>query len=312
MKRVFLFFCCLLFFSFSLFAGSRREASRNEPLRVGIMLAVESLPLMLARDRGYFEQEGVNVELVLFSNPQERDAALQAGRLDAAITDLLAASFFVAGGLDFRVTSSTDGRFGFVASPQSGITRLEELRGRRVGISLHSIIQYALDTKLEAVGVSMTEYEAVAVPRVPLRVEMVLEGLIDATGLPEPILTAAVAQGATLLSTTDEMGIDATVLFFSLRALNTRLDEIRAFYRAYYRAAMSINANPDAFRDFLVEAAGFPASVRDAYQFVTYRRPTLPEIAQIEQALNWLSARGLLTADLKPEDLLDSRAISGW
>ncbi|MCL1992852.1 MAG: ABC transporter substrate-binding protein [Spirochaetes bacterium] len=313
MKKMFLFFCCLGFVSLSLSAGGRRAAPVEPgPLRVGIMLAAESLPLMLARDNGYFEREGVNVELVLFSNPQERDAALQAGHLDATITDLLAATFFVAAGFDFRVTSSTDGRFGFVASPQSGITQLDELRGRRLGISLNSIIQYVLDSKLEYVGISMTEYEAVSIPSVPQRVEMVLEGLVDAVGLPEPILTAAVASGATLLSTTDDLGIDATVLFFSQSVLNTRLAEVHAFYRAYYLAAQSINAAPDNFRDYLVEAAGFPAGVRDNFRFVTYRRPALPEVYQIERALGWLRARELLTANLSPADLVDARATTGW
>lgn len=322
MKKKWRFFCFFavfsLFVSLSLSAAGRRDAAVAGvgPLRVGMMLAVESLPLMVARDKGYFEREGVNVELVLFANPQERDAALQAGRLDAAITDLLAAAFFVAAGFDFRVTSSTDGRFGFVASPQSGITRLEELRGRRIGISLNSIIQYVLETKLGSAGIPITEYEAVAIPLVPLRMEMVLEGHVDAVGLPEPILTAAVEQGAVLLSTTDAPhyggGIDATVLFFSQRVLDNRLDEVLAFYRAYYQAAMRINANPDAFRDYLVETAGFPAAVRDAYNFVTYRRPALPERSQLIRALEWLRLRQLLAVELRPEDLIDPRATGEW
>ena len=165
---------------------------------------------------------------------------------------------------------------------------------------------------MQAVGVSIEEYEALAIPRMPLRLEMLMEGQIEAAGLPDPLLTAATAGGAQLLSTTDGAGIYAGILLFSRRTLDTRLEEVRAFYRAYYAAARTINSNPDAFRDYLVEQAGFPAAVRDAYRFVTYLTPALPEPSQIVMALDWLRGRGLLDANLRPEDLVDPRAISEW
>ena len=308
-------FILVIMIAGSLWAGARSEpssAGAAQPLRVGIMPDADSLPFMVAADQGLFDKAGVKAELINFSNPQERDAALQAGRLDGAISDLLAAAFFAAGGFDFRVTSLTDGRYGIVGSSALGITKLEDLRGKRIALSVNTIIQYTVDAQLKAAGVSMTEYEAVAVPRMPLRLEMVLEGQIEAASVPEPLLTAAVAQGANLLSTTDTTGIDAGVLLFSKKTIDSRTNDIRAFYRAYYEAARLINANPDSFRNYLVEKAGFPEAVKDAYRFTEYRRPSLPERSQIISALDWLKARGLLEADLKPEDLIDSAAISEW
>jgi NitT/TauT family transport system substrate-binding protein len=310
MKKLFFVTCCFGLMALSLHARPQAEALTEAPLRIGIMPDADSLPFMVARDEGLFEQHGVQVELISFSNPQERDAAIQAGRLDGAISDLLAAAFFAAGGFDTRVTSVTDGRYGIVASPASGITSLAELRGKRIGLSTNTIIQYTVDAQLEAAGIPMTEYEAVSVPRMPLRVEMVLEGQIDGASLPEPLLTAASAQGASLLSTTDTTGIDAGILLFSKKVLDTRLDAVKAFYRAYDQAAQRINANPGAYRDYLVEKAGFPAAVRDAYRFVTYRKPSLPAAAQVEQALLWLKTRKLLEADINAADLTDPRAIS--
>jgi NitT/TauT family transport system substrate-binding protein len=272
----------------------------------------DSLPFMLARDEGLFEQEGIGVELINFSNPQERDAALQAGRLDGAISDILAAAFFFLGGFDFKITSLTDGRYGIVASPQSQIKTLGELRGKRIGLSVNTIIQYTVDAQLETAGVSMTEYEAVSVPRMPMRVEMVLEGQIEGASLPEPLLTASVVQGATLLSTTDTIGIDAGVLLFSKQVLDTRLESVKAFYRAYDQAAMGINAAPDTYRDYLVKQAVFPELIKDTYRFVTYRKPTMPAVSQIEQALRWLKTLNLLEGDIQAGDITDSRAISEW
>ena len=295
---------------FFLPASPGRESSA--PLRIGIMPDADSLPFMLARDQGFFKSEGAEAELINFSNPQERDAAIQAGRLDGAISDLLAAAFLYAGGYDFKITSLTDGRYGIVASPQSGIKTLAELRGKRIGLSTNTIIQYTVDAQLEAAGVPMDGYEAVAAPRMPLRLEMVLNGMIEAASLPEPLLTAAVTQGAVLLSTTDTSGIDAGVLLFSKKTLDTRLDDVKAFYRAYYKAASLINAKPDAYRDYLVEKAAFPAGVRDAYRFVNYRKPSLPDDSQITGALTWLKNRKLLNVEISPAELKDPRAVSEW
>lgn len=312
MKKVVLWCCCFSMAALSLAARPQNEVSPAPAVRVGIMPDADSLPLMLARDEGLFEREGARVELVMFSNPQERDAAIQAGQVDGVISDLLAAAFLVAGGFDFKVSSLTDGRYGIVAARQSGIESLAGLRGKRIGLSANTIIQYTVDAQLAAAGVPMGEYEAVAVPRMPLRLQMVLEGQIEAASLPEPLLTAAVAQGAVLLSTTDTTGIDAGVLLFAKKALDTRLEAVRAFYRAYDRAARLINENPDAYRDYLVEKAAFPAAVKDAYRFVTYRKPTLPDDSQIEMVLSWLKNGKLLEADLKVPDLIDSRAIAEW
>ncbi|MCL2382138.1 MAG: ABC transporter substrate-binding protein [Treponema sp.] len=310
MKKFFLLCCCLALSSFSLQAGAQRDT--GAPLEFGIVTAVDSLPIMVARDMGFFQEEGVNVNITLFPNPLERDAAIQAGRLDGAVNDLLAAAFFAVAGFDFRITSMTNGRFGIVASPQSGITSLAELRGGRVGLFTNTMTQFIADSLLQTAGVPADEYYAVAVPNILLRLEMVLSGLVDAAVLPEPLLTAAVAQGAALLSTTDNTGLEAGLLFFSRRALDTRLDEVRAFHRAYYRAAMKINANPDAFRDFLVDQAGFPAAVRDTFQFVAYTQPALPHEQDVSRALYWLRARGLLRAEISREDLIDHRAIGEW
>jgi NitT/TauT family transport system substrate-binding protein len=312
MKKTLFVILCAGMLNLSLFARPQAETGPGEDaytLRVGIMPDADSLPFLVARDEGLFEKEGIQVELIVFSNPQERDAALQAERLDGSISDLLAAAFFAAGGFNAKITSLTDGRYGIVASPQSGIKSLGELRHKRIGLSTNTIIQYTVDAQLEAAGVSMTEYEAVSIPRMPLRLEMLLGGQIEGASLPEPLLTAAVGQGAVLLSTTDTTGVDAGILLFSKKILDTRPETLRTFYRTYWAAARKINANPEAYRDFLVEKAGFPREVRNAYRFVSYRKPALPEVSQIERALDWLINRKLLETNLNARDLTDPRAI---
>ncbi|MDR0784575.1 MAG: ABC transporter substrate-binding protein [Treponema sp.] len=294
----------------TLYAGPAKETA--ESLKVGIMPDADSLPFMVAKDAGLFEAEGVNVELIVFSNPQERDAAIQAGKVDGSISDILAVAFLYIGGFDAKITSVTDGRYGVAAAPESGIQDLAGLAGKQVGLSTNTIIQYTVDAQLDKAGVGADNYTPTSIPRMPLRMEMLLNGQVDAASMPEPLLTAVVGQGAILLSTTDTLGIDAGVLLFSKKTLDKRLEDVKKFYRAYYKAAQRINENPDAYRAFLVEKASFPEAVRDAYRFVLYRKPVLPEEAQIVQAVAWLKAKSLISADVPAEELVDRRIVAEW
>ncbi|MBJ2355230.1 ABC transporter substrate-binding protein [Sphaerochaeta sp. S2] len=58
-------------------------------LKVGMMSAVDAAPFYHALEAGYYEDEGVDVELVLFTNGQHRQTALQTQQVDGAMSDLV-------------------------------------------------------------------------------------------------------------------------------------------------------------------------------------------------------------------------------
>jgi NitT/TauT family transport system substrate-binding protein len=281
-------------------------------LRVGVLPDVDSLPLLVADAEGRFAAEGARVRLVSFTTAVERDAALQSGAVDGVVADLLAAALGLQGGFDLRVTSLTDGRYGIVTAPGSGITTAVGLANVPIGISTNTIIQYATDTLLARAGLSSPQIVGLAVPKIQIRLELLLTGQLKAACLPEPLLTVARAKGATLISASDDAGFKAGVLLFRRPVLDQRLADVTAFYKAYWKAAQAINANSDSYRDFLVQKAGFPAEAHTGFSFVRYQKPRLPEQADVEAVLAWMKAKGLLTAAIAPSGMLDGRAITGW
>jgi NitT/TauT family transport system substrate-binding protein len=159
------------------FAASSASA---EGLRVGVLPDADSLPLLVAEDEGLFSASGVEVSLVSFKTAVERDAALQAGAIDGAVSDLLAAALAAQSGFDIKATSLTDGRYGLLVSPLSRIASLAGLAGKSVGISSSTIIQYAAETMLERGGVARADIKSLAVPKIQLRMELLLAGQLDA------------------------------------------------------------------------------------------------------------------------------------
>ncbi len=293
-------------------AFSAPAAQAKGELRVAVLPDADSLPLLVADAEGRFAAEGVSVRLVPFKTAVERDAAFQAGAVDAEVADLLAAALAVQGGFDVRVASLTDGRYGIVTAPGSRIASAAGLAGQSIGISSNTIIEYAVDSLLAGAGVPEASIKGLAVPKIQVRMELLLSGQLAAACLPEPLLTAARAKGATLVAASDDAGLHAGVLIFSKAALDGRGPEVAAFYRAYWKAAQAINANNDAYRGFLVEKAGFPEELRQSYRFVRYEKPRLPSEKDVNAVLDWMRWKGILKADIEPAALLDGRALVGW
>ncbi len=280
-------------------------------LKVGVLPDADSLPLLVADAEGLFAAQGLNIKLVPFKTALERDAALQSGAVDGVVADLLAAALATQGGFEVRVTSLTDGRYGIVTAPGSGLSKAADLAGVEVGISTNTIIQYAVDSLLSKAGIPADGIKGLAVPKIPVRMELLLSGALKAACLPEPLLTAAQVRGATLVASSDDAGLRAGVLLFTKKTVDGRLADLKAFYRAYAAAAAAINANEAKYRPFLVEKAGFPAEVQASYHFVKYAKPRLPTESDVKAVIAWMRVKGLLTAEIVPAALLDGRAIEG-
>ncbi|MGA2545951.1 MAG: MetQ/NlpA family ABC transporter substrate-binding protein [Rectinemataceae bacterium] len=304
----------------ALAATAAAAESIGGALKVGVLPDADSLPLLVADAEGLFAAAGATVSLVRFNTAVERDAALQAGAIDGAVSDLLAVALAAQGGFDLRATSLTDGRYGIVASPGSGISSLAGLAGKSIGISSNTIIHYEAETMLARAGLAPAEVRGLAVPKIQLRMELLLAGRLEAACLPEPLLSVAVAKGARLLAASDDavpgQGLHAGVIVFSEAVLDGRPTDISAFYRAYKRAADKIDTAPDSYRPFLVDKALFPAEVRDSFSFVAYAKPRLPSTADIGAVLAWMRSKGLLKKELEADLLVDGRPIAeaskGW
>jgi ABC-type nitrate/sulfonate/bicarbonate transport systems, periplasmic components len=280
-------------------------------LKVGVLSDADSLPLLVARDEGLFEKAGAKVELVRFQSAIERDAALQAGSVDGTVSDLLALVLMNQNGFAVRATSLTDGRYGLAAKPGSSIASAAELGDVAVGLSTNTVIQYAAETMEAKAGVPRERIKGIAVPKMPVRLELLLSGQLEAACLPEPLLSVACAKGAKLLAASDDSGLGAGIIMFSKAALDSKMEGIAAFYRGYAAAAAAIDAKSDSYRGYLVDKAGFPAEARDAFRFVVYREPRLPSPEAIASVAAWLKAKSVLAADAKvdPAALVDGRPL---
>jgi NitT/TauT family transport system substrate-binding protein len=284
----------------------------TKSLKLGILPDADSLPFLVCEAENLFAKQNISVTLVRFQNPVERDAAFQAGAVDGVVGDTIAALLDVQGGFPVKITSLTDGRYGIAVSPDSGIKSVKDLAGKPIGISSNTIIHYMVDTFMADAGVPESKINVVPVPKMPVRLELMLAGQTAAAGLPEPLLTTARLRGASIIASTDDKGLGAGVLLFSASALNVKLDSISSLYKAYWTAVQEIDANPDAYRSILSSQAGFSQEAAKVWRFVTYKKPRLPSIEDITSVIAWMKHKGLLKINIDPASLLEGRPLEGW
>lgn len=293
-----------------------QEEVKEDSLKVGILPNEEILPLYVAKEEGLFEKHGVNIEIVNFQSAAERDAALQAGAVDGVEGDLLAVALIRQGGIPVKAVSLVmgatveEGRFAMMAAPGSEID-VEEIKGKKLALSKNTIIEYVADQMLMAKGIDPQEVEKVNIAKMPLRVENLLQGQVDAAVLPDPLASFAELKGARVLvdDTKLSKNISQSVYFFSDRAIKNKKTAIQNFIKAYSDGAKVVTENPEKYRDLFKEKIQIPVELQETYPVPSFSPLQLPSREDTQRVIDWLKSNKLLTEPYTYEDLVTDEII---
>ncbi|MGE4272911.1 MAG: ABC transporter substrate-binding protein [Desulfitobacterium sp.] len=311
----------MIFLVLTLVAGCGQsngsKAGDSQPtasqLKIGSLTIEENLPILVAQQEGYFTEQNIQVELVPFQSPVELQSAFQAGQLDGTITDIMIAALLRSSGEDLRVTSIAlgatpeEGRFAIVASPKSTIQSVQDLKGKSIGISTNSIIEYVTDGLLLEGGVNPSEVKKTTVAKIPLRVEMLLSNQIDAIVVPDPLITYVVSEGAKIIAE-DSKGenLSQSVTIVNNKVINEKKDALNRYYQAYTKAVQAINQSPDKYKELLVKNVNIPESIAPSYKVQHYSEPQLPAEKDVNKVLEWLKAKDLLKKPVEYNSFVQS------
>ena len=304
-NKKYLFFMLVLIFIF--FTGC--NAKKEDKMKIGLLPISDSLPFYVAAEKGYFQSEGVNVELIRFESAVERDSAIGAGAIDGAVGDILAVAALHNSGAPAKIVSMSlgetgrEGRFAILSSPNSGITKPEQLKNVPVAISTNSIIEYMTDNLLAEQGLKPEEIKKEAIPKIPVRFNLLLEDKIKAACLPDPMAAMAENKGANLVIDDTSLNLSQTVIYFRTGYIDASSQSITKCLKAYARAAGEINENPSAYRDLLVDKAGVPREALNVFTIDHYPAPQLPTKDQVEKVIQWMFEKELIKTQFSYEDL---------
>ena len=301
---------CLTVLALAMLAGcgtTKQADTKKEmqPLTIGLMPDTDSLPFIMAQEKGFFREEGIEVNIEQYKSAMDRDSALQSGNLDGAVSDMLAVAFAKSGGFDVKVTSFTDGSYKLIASKDSGIKDVKGLAGKDVSVSRNTIIEYVTDQILAKENMDGDSINKVIIPQIPTRLEMLQNGKLAAATLPEPMASIAVHNGCQFVTGSDELGINPGVILFTAKAAADKKAEIQAMYRAYNKAVAYLNNTDRAeYIDLVIEKGGFPPVAKEALKLPKYHEAALPKESDVVDCIKWLNSKKLVTETYSYQDIV--------
>jgi NitT/TauT family transport system substrate-binding protein len=203
-------------------------------------------PIYAAQAKGFFKDEGVDVDCQIQEDTSARHAALVAGQIDLIGITLESVILANAQGIPMQVigiTDISDGADGILARKE--IKSIKDLVGKRVafpeGQPSHLFLLYHLDKA----GLSATDVKPVLTDDAGKAGELFSAGQVDAAVTWEPWLSKASQSGLGHVLVNSK-GVD-DILIGIFAANRTRVpdttDKLQRFLRGWYRGLAYVQAN---------------------------------------------------------------------
>lgn len=187
---------------FSLSMGAAQAAER---VRIGLLKLSSAAPLFLAKERGYFEQEGIEADLKFFDAAVPIAVATVSGDIDIGFTGFTAAFYNLAGKGGLKVIAGTAREApGFqntvyVASKRAydaGLKTLKDLPGHSVGITqVGSTFHYSLGLIADKLKFDIGSVRVVPLQSLPNVAAAVKGGQLDAALTATTTISPVIASG---------------------------------------------------------------------------------------------------------------------
>ena len=319
------FFGMVLLGSAMLMTGSANAGS----LKLAHSTWVGYGPFYIARDKGFFKEEGVDVELVIMEDTPIKMGALMAGQIDLVASTVDEFPIYMKPGKMLHYVLAVDnskGGDGVVANKD--ITSIKDLKGKKVAFEQGSVSQFFLNALLKDNGMTEADIEPVNMAATDAGVAFAAKQ-VDAAVTWEPALSqgAKSEHGHMLLTSADKPGLITDVVATTAETAVAKKDDIAAFVRAWYKAVDYSKSNPDDANAIMAKGVGGwledPKVFAETLSGIEYLdKPknieffgTAAAPGQIEKTLGaaldiWKSF-GRIQVDVKPADMIDYSFING-
>lgn len=246
------------------------QQQTNTPLKIGLNPWIGNGLYYVAKEKGFFAKEGVNVELVDFGDSATGRQLLNSKNVDA-VGGLTPESvvLLVNAGADVKVIAATDtseGADGVIGT--AAIKTLKDLKGKKVAMEVGSPSHLFLAYLLDKEGLSTKDLVIVDQPA-PDAATSFFAGKVDAAVTWEPWLSQAKDRtGGHVIANSKDTPILPALLMARGDIKNTRSADLAAVLRALYGARDYIAVNQK--ESVSIIAKGFKITDKD----VTDQLPT--------------------------------------
>src|SRR5215510_6082971 len=299
-------------------------ANTLKKVRASMMNAIHDLPLLVARDEGFFRDEGLDVEILKTPGTAQRNADHQA--LQDNIFTRTMEALYDGGQCDqFRMCEwgvmkraveadqsghrptkivalgSAMSSFAIVTSPGARIYEPEQLKNKAIAVSPFNGSHFTTLKVLEGF-LNREQIRWVNAGTMKERLEALNAGEVAAASLMEPWISVAEKQGCRVLIESHSTRSEAA---------GDELDgpTLAAMFRAEARAAEAIGKNPEPYLHYLLGEAGGLLEAKDLRVSRILNAPPEPYSRErFNHTYQWTLSWGLVPSGATYENTVDNRA----
>jgi NitT/TauT family transport system substrate-binding protein len=294
-------------------------------VKVSMMNAIHDLPVLVARDEGFFRDEGLDVEILKTPGTGQKGSDHQALREDIfartmealydkgecdqfrmcewGIMKRAVESNVAAGHRPAKIVAlgSAMSTFAVVADPRSGIYEPEQLKNRPIAVSPFNGSHFTMLKMMEGF-VKRDEIKTTNAGTHEERLAALRAGTVAAASLMEPWISYA-----------EKLGCRVIIESHSTRseAAGDDLDgpTLAKMFRAEARAAEAIDKNPAKYVHYLIEEAGGLVELGDLKLARILNAPPMPYTRErFDDNYQWTLGWGLVAPGATYEAVVDNRA----
>ena len=293
-------------------------------VRVSMMNAIHDLPLLVARDAGFFNEEGLDVEVI--TTPGTAQISADHSALQDNIFARTMEALYDQGACDqYRMCEwgvmkraveavefgqrpakivalgSAMSSFAIVAAPDSDIYEPEALKNKPIAVSPFNGSHFTTIKMLE----SFLKYEhipTVNAGTMKERLDALRRGEVAAASVMEPWISVAKKQGFRIIIESHSTRSEAA---------GDELDgpTLAAMFRAEARAADLLNTDPSPYLHYLVEEAQGLIEAGDIDKSrILNAHPVPYSRERFQDTYEWTVSRGLVAPGATYENTVDNRA----
>jgi len=236
------------------------SSAKLTKVKVGVLPNIDVAAIYLGEKQGYFEEEGIDIELVQAASGAAVVPSVVSGDFDFGFSNVAALLTASHKGLPLKIVSagvystgeSGNDIAGTVTREGSGIHGIDDLEGKTVAVtSLGGIFPLTINYLTEQAGIKNVRLVELGAADTPAALE---NGQVDAAVMSEPFLSEALGQGAVqIFSNFADVRANFMVAgyFATDEFVAKNADLVASFQKALNKAFTYANDNPDAIRDVL-------------------------------------------------------------
>jgi len=218
-------------------------------------------PWWIAEEKGFFEANGIDVNLINFTWDQDMSAGLASGNLDvqAAATNTLIT--LLNQGIDVQGFLLMDASYEADAiMAAKDITSVKDLVGKKVAYELGSTSDLLLNYALNEAGYTIDDIEAVPMGADAAGLSLITNR-VDAAVTYEPYISAALREGNgqhVIYTAAENPGLISDIMIARSEFINKNPKLILGLAKAWDQAVQFIRDNPEEGGKIIADAVGSP------------------------------------------------------